>query len=120
MKILEKSIRREMKFFGPRLRNGHYGVVGYTLGRVPNDFTYIKKVCCNVENGECTDIRFYSFEDAMLACDHYGESIDITKAIHQYLMGSLDWNQMIKFIEDIINDFLLESPEISRERSPEE
>lgn len=102
MTKLEKSIRREIKPFGPRLRSGHYGVPRYTVGLVPNDFRTIKTVCCDVENGEVTDIRLYCVGDAMEAHDYHGKSVNITEAVEKYLMESRDWDDLIKSIEEIV------------------
>lgn len=107
MTKLEKSIRREMKYYGPRLRAGHYGVTDYTLGMVPKDFGYICGVFCDVEDGEVTDIRLYCYGDAEERKDYYGESIDITEPVKRYLMGMSEWSwdAMIQEISDTITSY---------------
>ena len=108
MKKLEKSIRREMKYYGPRLRAGHYGVAGCITGIVPSDFSTISGIFCDVEDGEVTDIRLYCVGDAEERRDYYGESIDITEPVKRYLMGMSEWSwsAMIREIVDTINEEL--------------
>ena len=61
MTKLNKSIRHSLKSYGPYLRNGHYGVAGYTTGVIPSDYKTISRVCCDVEGGIVTDIRIYGY-----------------------------------------------------------
>lgn len=113
MKKLEKSIRREMKYYGPRLRAGHYGVAGYTTGIVPSDFRTLSGIFCDVDDGEVTGIRLYCVGDAEERRDYYGETIDITEPVERYLMGlsDWDWDAMIREIVDTINKELAASNE---------
>lgn len=108
MKKLEKSIRRCMKQYGHALRNRHYGCpeipgeYGGTVGAVPDDYGVVSRVCCDVEDGEVTDIRLYCFGDAMEPADYYRETIDITYPIFDYLSGNVNWDGLIQEIVSII------------------
>lgn len=103
MTKLEKSIRREMKYYGPRLRSGHYITPGF-VGMVPVDFGTLCGVFCDVGDGEVTDIRLYCVGDAKERRDYYGETIDITEPVKRYLMGMSEWSwsTMIQEIADTI------------------
>ena len=104
MTKLNKSIRHCMKNYGPSLRNGHYGVAGYTTGAVPADYKTLFRVCCDVEGGIVTDIRIYVYGDAYECRDYYGESTDITVPVEDYLKCNIDWDSMIYEIEKIIKE----------------
>lgn len=104
MTNLNKSIRHCMKSYGPSLRNGHYGVAGYTTGVIPSDYKTISRVCCDVEVGIVTDIRIYGYGDAYERRDYYGESTDITAPVEDYLKCNIDWDGMIYGIEKIIKE----------------
>ena len=104
MTKLNKSIRHCMKFYGPDLRNGHYGVAGYTTGVIPSDYKTLSRVCCDIEGGIVTDIRVYGYGDAYERRDYYGESTDITAPIEDYLKCNIDWDSMIYEIEKIIKE----------------
>lgn len=104
MTKLEKSIRRGLKYFGPKLRAGQYGVQGYTLGDLPR-LGYISSVHCDVEDGAVTDIRLYCVGDAQERRDYYGESINITEPITSYLQtgpDGWDWDALIQKIVDAV------------------
>lgn len=108
MTKLEKSIRRELKYFGPALRNGHYGLQRYTLGIMPKR-GLISSVHCDVEEGEVTNIRIYCGGDALWYKDYYGDSIEITNAFVTYLKAEdegWDWDALIRNIADEIQDTL--------------
>ena len=104
MTKLNKSIRHCMKDYGPSLRNGHYGVAGYTVGAVPADYQTLRSVHCDVEDGIVTDIRLYAVGAARERCDYYGESTDITSPVEDFLKGNIDWDDMIDEIESIIEE----------------
>lgn len=104
MTKLNKSIRRCLKGYGPSLRNGHYGVAGYTTGAVPADYQTLHSVWCDVEDGIVTDIRLYAVGDARERRDYYGESTDITAPVEDYLKCNIDWDSMIYEIEKIIKE----------------
>lgn len=104
MTRLNKSIRHSLKSYGPYLRNGHYGVAGYTTGVIPSDYKTISRVCCDVEGGIVTDIRIYGYGDAYERRDYYGESTDITAPVEDYLKCNIDWDSMIYEIEKIIKE----------------
>lgn len=104
MTNLLKSIRREMKRYGPRLRSGHYGVAGYTTGVIPSDYQTIHSVHCDVESGVVTDIRLYPVGAAMEPCDYYDKSINITHPVEEYLRGNLDWAEMLSAIEAVVKE----------------
>lgn len=104
MTKLNKSIRHCLKGYGPSLRNGHYGVAGYTTGAVPADYQTIHSVWCDVENGIVTDIRLYAVGDARERRDYYGETTNITEPIEDYLKCNIDWDSMIYEIEKIIKE----------------
>ena len=105
MTNLMKSIRHEMNQYGPRLRSGHYGVAGYTTGIVPIDYQTILSVNCDVKSGIVTDIRLYTYSDAMSFHDAYGESIDITDPVKEYLCNNLTWAEMLSAIESIVKEY---------------
>lgn len=105
MTNLLKSIRHEMNQYGPRLRSGHYGVIGYTLGAVPIDFSYLCGVYCDVESGIVTDVRLYTVGDATSFHDAYGDSIDITDPVKEYLCNNLTWAEMLSAIEAIVKEY---------------
>ena len=102
MTKINKSIRHCMKGYGPRLRNRHYSVAGYTTGVVPNDEATLHSVHCDVENGIVTDIRLYTVGAARERRDYYGESTNITSPVEEYLKCNIDWDEMIAEIENII------------------
>lgn len=104
MSKLNKSIRHCLKGYGPSLRNGHYGVAGYTTGVIPSDYKTLSRVCCDVEGGIVTDIRSYGYGDAYERRDYYGESTDITAPVEDYLKCNIDWDSMIYEIEKIIKE----------------
>lgn len=106
MTKLEKSIRREMKYYGPRLRAWHYGVAGYTTGIVPSDFRTLSGIFCDVEGVEVTEIRLYCVGDAEERRDYHGEIIDITELVERYLMGMSEWSLSAQ-VENIQLFFLL-------------
>lgn len=105
MNKLEKSIRHEMKYFGPAIRTGHWGVAGYTTGLVPSNYRTLHRVCCDVDpaKGIVTDIRVYAYGDGMTPDDYYHRSVDITEPVTDYLTqgGDFDWDMMISSICDI-------------------
>lgn len=102
MNKLERSIRHEMKWYGPRLRTGHYGALGNTVGVIPDDFGTIDGVFCDIDNGAVTDIRLYCVGDAKEPRDYHGRSVEITSAVTDYLSEHHDWNEMIHAMVDII------------------
>lgn len=108
MNKLEKSIRKEMKYYGDNIRNGHYGVAGFTTGLVPDDYKVIQSVVCDVdfEKKTVTDIRIYGYGDAFLERDYYGESIDITAPVEEYLKKAWvsSWDSLIWDIRDIVQE----------------
>lgn len=105
MTKLEKSIRHEMKIYGPELRSGkYYGVCGHTVGDVPL-YGFISLVCARVKDGICTDVNIYTVGDAFTRADYYGEDndlgmfVNITEEVENYILdNSCDWNDLISDI----------------------
>lgn len=94
MTKLEKSIRRELKHYGPYIRSGYYD----SNGR-------INKVCCDVENGIVTDVRLYTYGQAMERRDYYRESIDITWPLSNYGGSRIQtWDDAIREILTIVRE----------------
>ena len=101
MDKLEKSIRHALKYYGPDIRNGHWGVTSYTVGVMPSR-GFIKGAYCDLENGIVTDIRLYAVGDAQEARDYYGESVCITEPIEEYITDHNDWDMLINEIYNLI------------------
>lgn len=106
MDKLEKSIRRNMKFYGPALRAGNYWLPGMA-GTLPKNFRgYLKSAFCDYdpERGIVTDIRLYTVGDGIDIRDYRGESIDITEQITEWMRDRdyISWNGMIENIADIV------------------
>lgn len=83
MNELEKSVRREMKYYESELRaGGWYGFRGDT-GWAPKYGT-IHKICADYDFEEkiVTDIRIYTYGEAMERRDYYNDSINITTAFY--------------------------------------
>lgn len=110
MTKLNKSIRHEMRYYGPRIRAGHYGVVGTSsgVGVIPDDFAFIRRVCCDVENGVVTDIRLYAVNDAMEERDYNEKSVNITEPVESYVANQIGWDDMIDEIESIVREYIAE------------
>lgn len=106
MSKIEKSVRAEMRPYGPALRAGHYAVPGgRRCGDMPK-IGYINSAHMDVEGGVCTDIRVYAVGEAMERRDYHGESANITDEIQDYLEGETDWNGMIRAIADVARAFI--------------
>lgn len=110
MTKLNKSIRHEMRYYGPRIRAGHYGVARTSsgVGVIPDDFAFIRRVCCDVENGVVTDIRLYAVNDAMEERDYNEESVNITEPVESYVANRIGWDDMIDEIESIVREYIAE------------
>lgn len=104
MTKLEKSIRRELKYFGPKLRAGHWGALGHTMGIVSPNFRYLYRAYCDFDGGEITGVRLYGVGDALTAKDYHGDSIDITGPLESYLRGESGWSwgSLIAGIQDAV------------------
>lgn len=97
MTKLEKSIRHEMSFYGPRLRaGGHYYVHGMT-GDMPK-VGYVSKVCMDISDGICKNITVYTVGDAMDPDHYYGRCSVVTDAVCDFITGDTDWDGMINSI----------------------
>ena len=104
MNKLEKSIRRELKYYGAAIRSGHYGVIGHTANMPKKGF--ISCVCADVENGAVSDIRMYVYGDAKLKRDFYGETVDITIPVEEYILQMISWDDMVVSIMEIVEKYL--------------
>ena len=103
MTKLEKSIRSEMKFWGPRIRAGYYVLRGHT-GDIPKGGT-IKALYASYEDGVVTDIRLYLQGDAWQRRDYEGweGTVDITKALEDYIRSYYStWDDLIEGIAEIV------------------
>ena len=105
MRKLENSIRKELKFYGPGLRFGHYGAPGFTAGLLPEKFNgYISSAVARYdkENEVCTEITLYCVGDGFSHDDFYqcdnatGIYCDITENIIDFIKNDIScWNDLI-------------------------
>lgn len=100
MTKLEKSIRSAMRPYGLDLRNGHIVVQGKNPGHIMKRGVdrMLSHAYAEVENGVVADIRFYFEQEARLACDYNGETLEITDEIVEWYGGYETWDDLIQRI----------------------
>ena len=97
MKKLEKSIRRELKPYGPDLRNGHihsHSSVGLMVHGVDR-FLDSAFASVDADHGIVTDIRLYFDGEAIRRDDYYGETVCITDQVCDWISDKTTWDDLI-------------------------
>lgn len=111
MKKLEKSIRRELKDFGPSLRNGHVWVTGHSVGIMGENDYFMQGAYADVDvsEGIVTDIRIYAVGEGRLSRDFNEETLNITEQIEGFLLEhneSFNWDDLICSIAEVAEEFI--------------
>ena len=111
MKKLEKSIRHELKDFGPSLRNGHVLVTGHSVGIVGENDYFMQGAYADVDvsEGIVTDIRIYAVGEGRLSRDFNEETLNITEQIEGFLLEhneSFNWDDLICRIAEAAEEFI--------------
>lgn len=97
MKKLEKSVRHELKTYGPDLRNGHiYNNASAGL-MTPGVDRFLDSAFASVDadRGIVTDIRFYFDGEAIRRDDYYGETVCITDQVCDWISDKTTWDDLI-------------------------
>lgn len=107
----EKSIRHELKFYGPKIRAGHMKIPGETTGWMDEKDFYLASAHADVDvhAGIVTDIRLYRVGDAKAARDYYGQTLEFTDILYEYIRDpEATWDELIGGICDAVSDFIRE------------
>lgn len=87
MTILEKSVRKQLRFYRADLRSGKYLLPGSRCTTPVGRPQYIKAAVADVADGVCTNISIYAVDDAQEERHYYmlEGTVSIVEAVCDYL-----------------------------------
>lgn len=107
MTKLEKSIRKEMKYYRNDIRYGKIVSLG-AVGEMPKYYKHLRDAYATINNGICEDINIYGFGDAYERKDYEKATINITDAIDNAIRNypnNCTWDEVIDDIMYIVTDY---------------